>query len=188
LQKGPHGFAIRAFACSPQYSSALSTLPKNCWRDEPNSAARRHEASGSRRAIRPARTSRARRCRVHRNPAHVSNDRRTAPLPWAGLFRLMPQFRISVKWNILRRRVDGRGVFCPTGERARKVDGGCRMGRAKRNPSRSLGSDGDDGFRYAPPIIQTPSSPFTELGAILVLRQVTGPVSRVNAELNVAME
>ena len=46
-----------------------------------HSAARPHDASGSRRAIRPARTSRTRRCRVHRNPARVSNDSRTAPLP-----------------------------------------------------------------------------------------------------------
>ena len=41
-------------ACSQHYLPALSTLPRECWRDEPNSAARRHEASGSRRAIRPA--------------------------------------------------------------------------------------------------------------------------------------
>jgi hypothetical protein len=45
-----------------------------------------------------------RRCRVHRNPARVSNDSRTAPLRRAGLFRCMPQFRISVKWNIFVRR------------------------------------------------------------------------------------
>jgi hypothetical protein len=49
---------------------------------------------------RPARASRTRRRRVHRNPARVSNDSRTAPLHRAGLFRCMPQFRISVKWNI----------------------------------------------------------------------------------------
>jgi hypothetical protein len=53
---------------------------------------------------RPARASRARRCRVHRNPARVSNDSRTAPLRRAGLFRCMPQFRISVKCNIFIRR------------------------------------------------------------------------------------
>ncbi len=39
---------------------------------------------------RPARASRARRCRVHRNPARVSNDSRTAPLRRAGLRRSMP--------------------------------------------------------------------------------------------------
>ena len=49
---------------------------------------------------RPARAISCRRCRVHRNPARVSNDSRTAPLRQAGLFRCMPQFRISVKWNI----------------------------------------------------------------------------------------
>jgi hypothetical protein len=35
---------------------------------------------------RPARASRARRCRVHRNPARVSNDSRTAPLRGPGCF------------------------------------------------------------------------------------------------------
>jgi hypothetical protein len=53
---------------------------------------------------RPARASRARRCRVHRNPARVSNDSRTAPLRRAGLRGCMPQFRISVKWNIFAGR------------------------------------------------------------------------------------
>jgi hypothetical protein len=45
-----------------------------------------------------------RRCCVHRNPARVSNDSRTAPLRRAGLRRCMPQFRISVKWNIFAGR------------------------------------------------------------------------------------
>ena len=70
---------------------------------------RTHQRRSSARSLgltgttRPARASRARRCRVHRNPARVSNDSRTAPLRRAGLFRLMPQFRISVKRNIFAR-------------------------------------------------------------------------------------
>ena len=42
------------------------------------------------------------------------------PSSWAGLFRFMPQFRISVKWNILRGGIDGvwrwEGVL-PDGQR-----------------------------------------------------------------------
>jgi hypothetical protein len=41
-------------ACSPHYLPALSTLPEECWRDEPDSAVRPRDALGSRRAIRPA--------------------------------------------------------------------------------------------------------------------------------------
>jgi hypothetical protein len=38
------------------------------------------------------------------------------PSSWAGLCRLMPQFRISVKWNIFAQRGLTEGeVFCPTG-------------------------------------------------------------------------
>ena len=68
------------------------------WR---RSSARGHGLTGT---TRPARTISCRRCRVHRNPARVSNGSRTAPLRRAGLLRSMPQFRISVKWNIFARR------------------------------------------------------------------------------------
>ena len=68
------------------------------WR---RSSARGHGLTGT---TRPARTISCRRCRVHRNPTRVSNDSRTAPLRRAGLLRCMPQFRISVKWNIFAER------------------------------------------------------------------------------------
>jgi len=89
--------------CSPHYLPALSTLPEECWRDEPNSVARRHEASGSRRAIRPARTSRARRCRVHRKPSSRNVTTQDRPSRSSRNGRHIRQNRISVKWNILAR-------------------------------------------------------------------------------------
>jgi hypothetical protein len=55
-------------AISPAVFPALSTKPKTCRRDEPSSAVRPRAATGSPGTTLPARTSRARRCRVHRRP------------------------------------------------------------------------------------------------------------------------
>jgi len=50
------------FAASPQYSSALSTLPKNCRRDEPQQRRSSTRGFGLTGTPRPARTSRIQRC------------------------------------------------------------------------------------------------------------------------------
>ena len=88
-------------ACSPHDLPALSTLPEECWRDEPNSAARPHEASGSRRAIRPALNLSCRRCRVHRKPGSRNMTTQDRPSRSSRDGRHIRQIRISVKWNIL---------------------------------------------------------------------------------------
>ena len=49
------------------------------WRDKPDSAVRQREALGSRRAVRPALSFRARRCCVHRKPGSTITRHMTAP-------------------------------------------------------------------------------------------------------------
>jgi hypothetical protein len=88
-----------ARSLAPQGFPALSTLREKCWRDELTAPLIRHEASGSRRTIRPAHASHARRCRVHRNPALDSDDTRS-PLLVSRDGRHIRQIRISVKRNI----------------------------------------------------------------------------------------
>ena len=63
------------------------------------SAVRPHAVGTSRGSSRPGPTSHARRCRVHRTPTHVRDDVRS-PLSLGRDARWIPQFRISVKWNI----------------------------------------------------------------------------------------
>jgi len=102
-------------AISPQFFQPCRRSRKLT--DETNLTAPliRHEVLGSRRAIRPTRTSRAQRCRVHRNPARDSDDTRS-PLLVSRDGQHIRQFRISVKWNIFGPRgLTPSRVFCPSG-------------------------------------------------------------------------
>jgi len=65
------------FASSPQSSSALSTLPKNCWRDEPDSAARRRAVSGSQGLPAPPDLSRPTLPASTASPARENDDTRS---------------------------------------------------------------------------------------------------------------
>ncbi len=67
------------FASSPQYFPALSTLPKNCWRDEPDSAARRRAVSGSQGLPALPAPLAPNAARVHRKPGSRSRRRTIAP-------------------------------------------------------------------------------------------------------------
>jgi len=70
-RSGPHGFAVRSSSASPRGFAGLRR----------RSSTRGLGLTGT---TRPALASRARRCRVHRNPARVSNDSRTAPFRGPG--------------------------------------------------------------------------------------------------------
>jgi hypothetical protein len=93
---------VLPYARSPEAagSSGRVHTPEECWRDELHSAARPHagfELTGTTRPARPHLVP-----TLPRPPQPGPRFERLAnrPSSWAGLFRLMPQFRISVKWNI----------------------------------------------------------------------------------------
>ncbi len=76
---GPHGFAVRTVRYSQQFFQPCRRSRKLTGETNLTAPLVRTKASGSRRAIRPARSFRARRCRVHRSPAPRSSRHMIAP-------------------------------------------------------------------------------------------------------------
>jgi hypothetical protein len=75
---GPHDFAVRSTRLRQRLRRALSASPPKFWRRR---KAPFVSALGDRsRETRPAIPSRAQRCRVHRIPSRVRDDRASAPL------------------------------------------------------------------------------------------------------------
>ncbi|KGJ70323.1 hypothetical protein BJA5080_07039 [Bradyrhizobium diazoefficiens SEMIA 5080] len=87
-------------AISPQFSQPCRRSRKLTGETNLTASLIQHEVLGSRRAIRPAHASRARRCRVHRKPGsrNVTTQDRPSRLSRDG--RHIRQIRISAKWNI----------------------------------------------------------------------------------------
>src|SRR4051812_15723713 len=116
-------------ACSPHYPPALSTLPEECWRDEPDSAAHLARSFGLTESNPPCpRLSRPNAAASTASPAREHDDHRS-PLkdePGWAMHTIFPNFG-KVEY-FCGEGLTGWRVFCPTGGSSWTIHGPAKNG------------------------------------------------------------